>query len=134
MAKQEHKYIPPEKWRQHKALVREAVEHMRSYLNHKTGQGEEKLRNLLYKIKQLQNTHKNQRGGSVRVIESSDTLVVEKAIQCILSPANSAVWGYHVGREYAERYNLHYGTGLIPESAPLMEDIVNFWYHSYDMK
>ena len=85
-------------------------------------------------IKQLQNTHQNQRGGLVRVIESSDTLVVEKAITCILSPANSAVWGYHVGREYAERYNLHYGTGLIPESAPLMEDIVNFWYHSYDMK
>ena len=45
-----------------------------------------------------------------------------------------AVWGYHVGREYAERYNLHYGTGFSPESAPLMEDIVNFWYHSYDME
>jgi len=134
MAKQEHKYLSPEKWRQHKALVREAVEQMGSYLNHKTGQEEEKLRNLLYKIKQLQNTYKNQRGGAVRVIESSDTLVVEKAIECILSPANSAFWGYHVGREYAERYNLHYGTGLIPESAPLMEDIVNFWYHSYDMK
>jgi len=52
------------------------------------------------------------------VIESSDTLVVEKAIECILSPANSAVWGYHVGREYAERYNLHYGTGLIPNLLP----------------
>ncbi len=131
MAKKENKNISPEKWHQHKALVREAVEHMTSYLNHKTAQGEEKLRNLLYKIEQLQNTYENQRWGLVRLIESSDTLVVEKAIQCILSPADSAFWGYHVGREYAERYNAFYGTGLIPESAPLMEDIINFWYHHY---
>lgn len=134
MEKREPEYISPEKWCQHKALVREAIEHITKYLNHKTGEGEKTLRNLLYKIKQLQNTYENQRWGQVRVIESSETLVVEKAIECILSPENSAFWGYHVGREYAERYNPAYGTGLIPESAPLMADIVNFWYHYYDMR
>ncbi len=73
-------HLSPEKWRQHKALVREAVAHIKSYLDHPTGQTEDKLRNLLYKIKQLQNTYKNQRGGAVRLIESTDTLLVEKAM------------------------------------------------------
>ena len=39
--------------------------------------------------------------------------------------------GYELAKHYAERYNPSYGTGLIPESAPLVEDIANFWcgYH-----
>ena len=134
MAQKKPNHLSPEKWRQHKALVREAVAHIKSYLDHPTGQAEDKLRNLLYKIKQLQNTYENQRGGAVRLIESTDTLLVEKAMQCILSPAQSAFWGYHVGREYAERYNIYYGTGLMPESASLLADIVNFWYHYYNVK
>ncbi len=127
-------HLSPEKWRRHKALVREAVAHIKSYLANPTAQAKDNLRNLLYKIIQLQNTYQNQRGGAVRMIESRDTLLVENAIQCILSPAQSAFWGYHVGREYAERYHIYHGTGLMPESAPFLADIVNFWYHYYDMK
>ncbi|MFO1431560.1 MAG: hypothetical protein U1F76_15680 [Candidatus Competibacteraceae bacterium] len=127
-------HLAPEKWRRHKALVRESVAHIKSYLASPTAQAKDKLRNLLYKIKQLQNTYENQRWGPVRLIESTDTLVVEKAMQCILSPAQSAFWGYHVGREYAERYDIYHGTGLIPESAPLLADIVNFWYDYYNIK
>jgi len=127
-------HLSPEKWRQHKALVREAIAHIKVYLDHSTSQAQDKLRNILYQITRLQNTYRNQQGGAVRMIESKDTLLVENAIQCILSPAQSAFWGYHVGREYAERYNIYHGTGLMPESAPLLADIVNFWYHYYDMK
>jgi hypothetical protein len=28
---------------------------------------------------------------------------------------------------YAERYDSHHGTGLIPASAPMMEEIADFW-------
>ena len=34
---------------------------------------------------------------------------------------------YHLAWQYAERYNSRYGNGLIPESAPMMEDIAEFW-------
>jgi hypothetical protein len=53
------------------------------------------------------------------------------ALSCLLQPTASADWGYHLARQYAERYNSRYGTGLIPESAPMVEDIADFWcqYH-----
>jgi len=129
--KEEPTHIKPEKWLQHKELVKKAVFKMKEYLDNKTKENEESLKNLLYEITKLQNEHKKQRWGAVRIIESSDTLLVEKAVECILSPANASFWAYHVGREYAERYDSNYGTGLIPKSAPLMEDIVNFWFQYY---
>ena len=35
--------------------------------------------------------------------------------------------GYRLARQYAERYNPRYGSGLIPASAPFVEDIAEFW-------
>ena len=131
MEEKEPEYIKPEKWLQYKEMVKKAILKMENYLEDKTKEGEQSLRDLLYEIKELQNEHKNQRWGPVRIIESSDALVVENALKCILSPEASAFWGYHVGREYAEKYNPRYGTGLIPESAPSMEDIVSFWFQYY---
>ena len=36
-------------------------------------------------------------------------------------------WAYQTARHYAEQYDPRYGDGLIPASAPLLEDIVQFW-------
>ena len=121
------KYIGPKKWSQHKKLVSKAILQMEKYLADDMNKGEESLRKVWREINELQNKHENQHWGPVRIIESSETLIVEKALECMLSPEDSSYWGYHVGREYAERYNPSYGTGLIPESAPMVEDIVNFW-------
>ena len=69
--------------------------------------------------------------GPVRIIHSTEVLLIEYALSCLLQPIASADWGYHLARQYAERYNASYATGLIPESAPLVEDIADFWcqYH-----
>ena len=32
-----------------------------------------------------------------------------------------------MARVYAERYDPRHGTGLVPESAPLVRDIAEFW-------
>jgi hypothetical protein len=48
-------------------------------------------------------------------------------LECILNPFASSDLGYLLARRYAERYNSRYGTGLIPESAPRMEDIAESW-------
>ena len=92
------------------------------------------LKIILDQLKHLQNKYENQRWGAVRLIESSDTLLIEKSIQCILSPEDFRLWAYRVGREYAEKYDPSYGTGLIPESAPFMEDIVEFWIQYYGLE
>lgn len=40
---------------------------------------------------------------------------------------------YQTARHYAERYASRLGTGLIPESAPLVQDIVDFWLTEYGL-
>jgi hypothetical protein len=56
-----------------------------------------------------------------------ELVVVETALECVLRPWASPDLGYCLARQYAERYNSRYGTGLIPESAPMVEDIADFW-------
>ena len=56
-----------------------------------------------------------------------ELLVVETALQCALHPWASSDLGYRLARQYAERYNSRYGSGLITESAPFVEDIAEFW-------
>lgn len=60
-----------------------------------------------------------------------EVLLVEYALTCLLQPTASADWGYRIARQYAERYNSRYPRGLIPESAPMVKDIADFWcqYH-----
>jgi hypothetical protein len=40
---------------------------------------------------------------------------------------------YHLARDHSQRYDQRYGTGLIPESAPLVMDIVDFWCDYYSI-
>ena len=82
-------------------------------------------------VRGVQNTYKQHQWGSVRIIQSSDVLLTEYALSCLLQPTASADWGYRIARQYAERYHSRYGTGLLPESAPMVEDIADFWcqYH-----
>jgi len=79
----------------------------------------------------FQDRYEHQVWGSVRIIYSTEVSLIEYALSCLLQPTASADWGYHLARQYAERYNSRYGTGLIPESAPPVEDIADFWrqYH-----
>ena len=73
---------------------------------------------LLSDVRAIQNTYRNQAWGPVRIIHSTEVLLIEYALSCLLQPTASADWGYHLARQYAERYDSRYGTGLIPESAP----------------
>ena len=126
------RYLSSERWEQHKKAVEELIEQMATCLFSRTSEQKAHLHKLLDEIIQLQNTYENHHWGSVRVIESPETFTVENALRCILDPNNSSHWGYQTSRQYAERYNGKYGTGLIPESAPFLEDIVHFWVGYYN--
>jgi hypothetical protein len=104
---------------------------MERYLEHPIEAEADLVRARLSDVRAVQNTYRNQAWGPVRMIHSTEVLMIEYALLCLLQPTASADWGYRLAREYAERYNSRYGTGLIPESAPMVEDIADFWCQYY---
>jgi hypothetical protein len=62
-----------------------------------------------------------------------ELVVVENALKSILREDEAPVWLYQAARDYAERYDSRYGTGLIPASAPMMQEIADFWRDYYGL-
>jgi len=124
-------HLNAEKWEHYKQVVDEAVRQMERYVEQPTTQTTNPLWTLQSQVRALQDRYEQQAWGPVRIIESTEVLLVEYALSCLLQPTTSADWGYRLARQYAERYSSRYGTGLIPESAPMVEDIADFWcqYH-----
>jgi hypothetical protein len=82
-------------------------------------------------LKSLQDTYENQRWGPVRIISSSEALVIEYAVECFLSTSQAPNWAYRLARTYAEEYDSRFGDGLVPKSAPMVEEIAKFWKKWY---
>jgi hypothetical protein len=124
-------HLDPQQWEYYKQVVDEAIRQMQRYIEHPTQEAADLVQAWLSDVRAVQNTYRNQAWGPVRMIHSTEVLLIEYALSCLLQPTASADWGYHLARQYAERYNSRYGTGLIPESAPMVEDIADFWcqYH-----
>jgi hypothetical protein len=124
-------HLAPEQWDTYKGLVAKALEHMDAYVEEPSEQTSRALWSVESEVREVQNTYRNQAWGPVRIIHSTEVLLIEYALSCLLQPTASADGGYHLARQYAERYDPRYATGLIPESAPMVEDIVDFWcqYH-----
>ena len=117
----------PSKTKQrYQRLVGSAVRRMTKHLKTGTTETKSSLDDVHSEIQGVQDQYENQRWGSVRIIESRELLIVETALASVLYPWASSNLGYHLARQYAERYDSRYGTGLIPESAPMAEDIVEF--------
>jgi hypothetical protein len=124
-------HLDPEQWDAYKALVAKALAHMDAYVKEPSAQVSRAIWSVQSDVRDVQNTYKPHQWGPVRIIHSTEVLLIEYALSCLLQPTMSADWGYRIARAYAERYNARYGTGLIPASAPLVEDIADFWcqYH-----
>jgi len=124
-------HLDPQQWEYYKQVVDEAIRQMQRYIEQPTQEAADLVQERLSDVRAIQNTYRNQGWGPVRVIHSTEVLLIEYALSCLLQHTASADWGYHLARQYAERYNSRYGTGLIPESAPFVEDIADFWcqYH-----
>jgi hypothetical protein len=118
---------PSKTQKRYQRLVGKAVREMKAYLKSPTEEAKAGLRDLRTEIYGVQDQFEHQRWASVRIIESMELLTVETALACLLQPWGSSQLGYRLARIYAERYNPRYGTGLIPESAPMVEDIAEFW-------
>ena len=108
-------------------LINNALRQLKQHLANRKGQADEALWQALRELEDAQNEYRDTRWGRVRTIHCREALLAEHALRCVARPQESAHWGYQAARQYADRYNPRYGTGLIPESAAAVEDIAAFW-------
>lgn len=112
---------------QYEWLATRAVRKMTAYLKKSSEEVKVALHDFLFEIREIQNEHKRVKWATVRLIQSRELLVAELALECVLYPQKSSDLGYRIARQFAERYDSRYGTGLVPESVAAVEDIAHFW-------
>jgi hypothetical protein len=129
----ERKFYSAAELKQHRELAAEAFAELEAYLQRRSESRKRRLYELLSQARQVNNEYRNIPYGVVRSIKSWRVLMVEKAIYCALAADETAAgyWAYQAARDNAEKYDPHYGTGLIPESAPLVAVIAEFWRAQY---
>jgi len=90
--------------------------------------GAEPVRTLLFMIKKFQNERKKVGWNSVRIIHYNDLLVLEYLLEALLASEDVAPsYAYDATKTYVEAYNSSYGTGLIADSIPMLERVLEFW-------
>lgn len=123
-------------WGEHKELIARSVERLESYVKKPTKSKKMGLYEALAEVKGVNNEYQPFRWGQVRIIQNRYALIVENSLRCVLSwtAEEAGFWAYHAARDYAEEYDPRYGTGLIPESAPMVKEIVRFWCEYYGVE
>lgn len=126
-------HFKPAEKRRHQQLAAESLTQIGHFLQRRTASRRHDLFKLLSEARAVNNVYRNIPYGVVREIQSMRVLMIEKALQCALASDEvaAAYWAYQAARDYAEKYDPRYGTGLIPESAPLLEEITDFWCQHY---
>jgi hypothetical protein len=118
----------------HRRMMAEALAEMDAWSREPTEARKQRLWDLLRRMQGQQNKYQNIKWGAVRLINDWELLLFEYALRCLLNPPHEAgYWAYQMARDYAERYDSRHGTGLIPASAPLVQDIADFWIEEFGL-
>jgi hypothetical protein len=112
-------------------LVDRAVKELKPYLADPTDERKARLSALCREMEGEQNDYKQIGWNMVRMLKSSDLFVVETCLRLVLRSYEASYWAYHAARDYAVRHDARYWCGLTPKSAPMVEEIAEFWrdYH-----
>jgi hypothetical protein len=111
----------------HREMMSEALAGMEAWQRRPTDDLRNALEDLQRRMQAEQNEYKNIPWGAVRLVTDWELFQFEQALSCLLHPREAGSWAYKMGRDYAERYDPGHGTGLTPASAPLLQDIADFW-------
>jgi hypothetical protein len=121
-------HIEPRDWVRYQQIIAQAVAVMADFLQGSTENSRAELASMLRAAEAVQPvTGRQVWGHLIRTIHCTDVLVIEDAIRCMTSPEVSSYLAYQTAKDYTECYNPRFGTGLIPESVPMLDDIINFW-------
>ncbi len=111
----------------HRKMMLEALAGMEAWQLRPSDDLRQALADLQWRMQAEQNEYKNIPWGAVRLVTDWDLFLFEQALRCLLHPGEVGYWSYRMARDYAERYDSSHGTGLTPASAPLLQDIADFW-------
>jgi hypothetical protein len=78
-------HLDPEKWEYCNQVVDESIRQMERYLKNPTEEEADMVRAWRSDVRAIQDQYKRQAWGPVRIIESTEVLVVEQALSCIFS-------------------------------------------------
>jgi hypothetical protein len=115
-------------------LVDRAVKELKPYVTDPTEERIARLSSLCREMELEQNEYKRIGWNMVRMLKSVNLFVVEKCLRIVLMRCDAPFWAYHAARDYAVRYEARYWSGLIPSSAPMVEEIAGFWRQYYGIK
>ena len=111
-----------------------AVKELKPYLTDPTEERRTRLSSLCREMEAEQDEYKKIGWVRVRMLKSKDLVVVEESLKSVLRVHEAPIWAYQAAKDYAERYDARYGTGLIPSSAPMVEEIAGFWRKYFGIK
>ncbi len=118
-------------WETHLTLVTDAIAQMESYLATPSYEGKQSIQGLLRQIDGLQgDDYRKVHWSTVHFVRSGYLLKLEYALRCFVE-RDFPYWAYKLAREYVERYEPRYGSGLIPESVPMLLEVAEFWCQHY---
>jgi len=124
-------HYPQEEWEQHKQVVDEAIALMEIYLENPTDEGTQSIYRLLRTINDLQgDDRRNVHWTTVHFVRSGYLLKLDYALRCFVDN-DFPYWIYKLAREYVESYAPQYGSGITPESIPMLLEVAEFWYQYY---
>jgi hypothetical protein len=69
-----------------------------------------------------------------RMLKHTDLVLVEECVRSVLSRSEAPFWAYHASKDYVVRFDARYGFGLIPNSAPMVDEIAEFWRDYFGIK
>ncbi len=121
----------PERYRK---LVDRAVKELKTYVTNPIEDRKERLASLCREIEAEQNEYEKIGWNRVRMLKSRDLVVVEESLKSVVRDYEAGIWAYQSAKDYAERYDSQYGTGLLPSSAPMVEEFAEFWRKYFGIK
>ena len=120
--------------KRYRGLVDRAVMELKPYLADPTEERQARLSLLCREMEAERNEYKKIGWNMVRLLKSTDLFVVETCLRSVVRSYEAPYWAYHAARDYAVRYDARYWSGLIPSSAPMVEEIAEFWRTYYGIK
>jgi hypothetical protein len=125
----ERKY--PQQFRE---LVDRVIKELTPYLANPTEDGKARLASLCREMASAQNEYKKIGWNVGRMLKYRDLVLVEECVRSVLSTSEAPFWAYHASKDYVVRFDTRYGSGLIPSSAPMVEEIAGFWRTYYGIE
>ena len=120
--------------KRYRELVNRAVKELKPYGTDATEERKERLSSLCREMEAEQDEYKKIGWDMVRMLKSRDLVVVEESLRSVIKCHEAGFWLYQAAKDYAERYEARYGSGLIPSSATMVDEIAEFWRTHYGIK